>query len=50
MFIISYSDLIELPFYSDFSAQYMSGLRVMHMSHAKALVNVDAKTAFVYSE
>lgn len=50
MFIISYSDLVELPFYSDFKIHYMNGLRVVDVNHSKAVVNVDSKTAFVYSE
>lgn len=50
MFVISYSQLVDDPFYGDFIVSYSAGLRVIDMTYAKAVVNVDARTAFVYSE
>ena len=50
MFVISYSDIVELPFYSDFKIYYMNGLRVVDVDGAKAIVNVDSKTAYIYCE
>lgn len=50
MFIISYSQLVDDQFYTDYQISYMVGLRIIDMSSVKALVNVDSKTAFVYSE
>ena len=50
MFVISYSQLSEDLFYADFKVSYMPGLKVIDMVNAKVLINVDSKTAFVYSE
>jgi len=50
MFVVNYSDFVDQSFYSCFSVSYMPGLRVMDMSHAKVIVNIDSNTAYVYSE
>ena len=50
MFVISYSQLVDDPFYGDFAVSYSAGLRVIDMPHAKAVVNIYSRTAFVYSE
>lgn len=50
MFIVNYSQLVDNNFYSDYIIYYMTGLKVINMTSTKALVNVDTKTAFVYSE
>lgn len=50
MFVVNYSDYLYNSFYSDFTVSYMPGIKVSDMSHAKVIVNVDSKTAFVYSE
>ena len=50
MFVINYSRFVEDSFYDDYSISYMAGLKVVDMAHAKVMINVDSKTAFVYSE
>ena len=50
MFVVNYSDFVNRYFYNDFSISYMPGLRILDMSNAKVIVNVDSKSAFVYSE
>lgn len=50
MFVVDYSDFVNHSFYSDFAVSYMPGIKVSDISHAKVIVNVDFKTAFVYSE
>ena len=50
MFVVSYSDFVEQSFYSNFSVSYMPGIKVSDMKCAKVFVNIDSKSAFVYSE
>ena len=50
MFTVNYSDFVNRSFYNDFAISYMPGLRILDMSNAKVIVNVDSKSAFVYSE
>lgn len=50
MFTVDYSDFVECAFYSDFSVSYMPGIKVSDMKCAKVVVNVDTKSAYVYSE
>ena len=50
MLTVNYSDFVDCVFYSDFSVYYMPGIKVSDMKAAKVAVNVDSKSAFVYSE
>lgn len=50
MFVVDYSDFADSSFYSDFTVTYMAGLKLIDMSCAKVIVNVDSKSAFVYCE
>lgn len=48
MFTVSYNEFIECPFFSDYVISYMNGLKIMQMSSAKVILNVDTKVAYVY--
>lgn len=50
MFTVKYNEFVDNAFYSDFKVSYMPGLKVMNMSSAKVILNVDSKTAFVFCE
>jgi hypothetical protein len=47
---ISYKVFVEDSFYSDFEISFMPGLKVMYTDIARCLINVDAKTAYVFIE
>jgi len=50
MFVVSYYDFVRRSFYNGFSVTYMPGLIVEHVDSVKVLVNVDSRSAFVYSD
>lgn len=50
MYEISYKMFVEDPFYSNYEISFMPGLKVMYTDIAKCLINIDAKTAYVFIE
>ena len=48
MFTMSYSDFIDRADLFHFMISYMPGLRVIDMSNAKVIINIDERTAYVY--
>ena len=50
MFTLKYSDFVERSMFADYKVYYMNGLIVANINGSDVIVNVDAKTAYVYSE
>lgn len=50
MFTLKCSDFVERSMFADYKVYYMNGLTVAKVANANVIVNVDAKTAYVYSE
>lgn len=47
---ISYSSFIDDSTFSDYTIFYMPGLKVMSIDHAKVIINMDSKSAYVYCD